>query len=293
MNAKALFEKMPATADALDTDPASQRTIYASRGTGGCMEPLIAADATLAFDPTATVEPGDVAIFWFTPEAARRIGAPGWVKKLVRPLPPPGSVGIIHLEMLNPPRSLTLSSTDVRAIHKCVGPAQSAGVGKAVFKPGSWPNGADASLPVATVKIREAASQPTLALFEEVPVGMATVHAAQDNRMAPLVRRGEIAIIEGDGRAGWLPTEGGIFLIERVSKPSDGSKYERRTRSIVQTRTDGHGRWWATAVAAQRGIGADGVLNCDDGPYDQCQMADRLVGKVVGLLACSLKSARA
>jgi phage repressor protein C with HTH and peptisase S24 domain len=44
--------------------------VYAALGEGDCMVPLIAANATLAFDKREPVRPGDIVVLWFTAAAA-------------------------------------------------------------------------------------------------------------------------------------------------------------------------------------------------------------------------------
>lgn len=110
------------------------------------------------------------------------------------------------------------------------------------------------------------------------------VHAAKDNRNAPLIQRGEIVVVDTGGAyvtGGWLPTEGGLFLIEYRSPPTACERYARHSRSIVQTFTDQCGRWWAGGL--RRGAqGRD--FFCNDGPYaDETTLADKLIGRVIGL----------
>lgn len=110
------------------------------------------------------------------------------------------------------------------------------------------------------------------------------VHAATDNRNAPLICRGEIVVVDIGGpcvTGGWYPTEGGLFLIEYCSQPSACERYTRRSRSIVQTFTDQQGRWWAGSL--RRGIQGRELI-CADGPYsDEIGLADKLIGSVIGL----------
>jgi hypothetical protein len=129
----------------------------------------------------------------------------------------------------------------------------------------------------------------TLELFSEVP-GWAIAHAAQDHRNAPMIRKGEIAVIENHGTCGWLPTEGGLFLIEYVSKPLAQYERVRRTHSIVQTIKSKNGDWYAASI--RRGmIGQE--FYAADGPYqDFNDLADKLIGRVVGLYAPSIKGER-
>lgn len=110
------------------------------------------------------------------------------------------------------------------------------------------------------------------------------VHAVTHDRNAPLIRRGEIVVVDIGGSAvtgGWVPTEGGLFLIEHSSPPVHGERYARRSRDIVQTFTDDLGRW--CAGSSRRGNQGCEFL-CADGPYpDEFALADKLIGKIVGL----------
>lgn len=110
------------------------------------------------------------------------------------------------------------------------------------------------------------------------------VHASTDNRNAPLICRGEIVVVDTGGpcvTGGWIPTEGGLFLIEYRSPPTACERYARHSRSIVQTFTDQRGRWWAGSL--RRGVQGREFF-CADGPYaDEMALADKLIGKVIGL----------
>jgi len=141
---------------------------------------------------------------------------------------------------------------------------------------------------LAAVAAPDASSQPGLALeiFGDLSRVMSRyiVHAAADDHNAPLIRRGEVVVVDTGGASvtgGWLPTEGGLFLIEYCSPPYAGERYERRSRSIVQTFTDHEGRWHAGGL--RRGS-FGGKMVCSDGPYaDELILADKLIGKVVGI----------
>ena len=271
-------------------DVASLSAIYAAPGVGDCMVPLIPADATLAFDPNASVEPGDVVVLWFTADAARRRGMPGWVKRLVAPLPPAGYIGLITVEMLNPHRSFEVRSTDVVAVHKCIGPAASnpegggAMIRAELIRERAQANGLRA--PVSAPKpqalcVSDLPPEPIkLEMFAAPPAGT-VVHAATDNRNAPLIREGEIVVVEHSGTAGWYPRDGGLFLIEYVS-PRRGYEPERRTREIVQTFRGAKGGWYTGSLRRNSGIG----LHFVDGPYrDEITLAERLLGPVIGIIA--------
>ena len=110
------------------------------------------------------------------------------------------------------------------------------------------------------------------------------VHAATDEHNAPLIRRGEVVVVDVGGAhvtGGWYPVEGGLFLIEYCSPPTGSERYTRRSRRIVQTFTDHRGFWWAGSL--RRGVQAREII-CADGPYrDEMALADKLIGQVVGL----------
>jgi hypothetical protein len=116
-------------------DPADMPDLYAIKGVGRCMEPLLADGALLVGDKRQLPEAGDTVIVHFRREIAPRYGIPGWIKRLAGPIPPTGFEGLIALEQLNPPKQYLVPSTHIAAIHKCVGTAESAGDGRALYKP--------------------------------------------------------------------------------------------------------------------------------------------------------------
>ena len=132
-----------------------------------------------------------------------------------------------------------------------------------------------------------------LKIFGSVPA-WAIAHAMDDDSMAPLLRYGEVAVVESMGQKGWYPVQGALFLIEYISAPQGDSKYERRQRAVVQTNCralpSGEMRWWADPLqrmsspqrAAQ--LAKSGRLYCSDGPYrDEFVLADKLLGRVAGI----------
>lgn len=123
-------------------------------------------------------------------------------------------------------------------------------------------------------------TSPTLEMFESVPA-WAFVQAASDDRNAPLIRTGEVVIAEPGA---FLPTDGDLFVIEYVSKPQVPFEREQRTRQIVLTRHTPVG-WWASSLRQ----GDDGSsIFVSHGPYpDPVVLADKIVGRVVGILATS------
>ena len=141
---------------------------------------------------------------------------------------------------------------------------------------------------LARIDAAPASARPTLAL--ELIVDMAQlpdsfiVHAATSDDNAPLICRGDIVVVNVGGRGvtgGWMPVEGELFLIEYEGVRSGGERYIRRYRCIVQAFTDDTGRWWVGPL--RRGMHGQQLV-CSDGPYpDECALADKLIGKVVGL----------
>lgn len=120
-----------------------------------------------------------------------------------------------------------------------------------------------------------------LRIFDSVP-RWAIAHAASDDSAAPLIRVGEVAVVEGDGCVGIVPEDGGLYLIEYVTKPHTRYGNERRTRDIIRASRDRRGGWWARPHAAQ-GTGALPII-CSDGPYrDELALAERILGRVVGI----------
>ncbi|KQM98752.1 hypothetical protein ASE78_05865 [Sphingomonas sp. Leaf25] len=127
---------------------------------------------------------------------------------------------------------------------------------------------------------RQEAQQPqpiALQTFDSVP-GWAIVHAAADEHNAPLIRSGEVVVAER-GR-GWMPVDGGLFLVEYVSAPATVHDFEKRHVRIVQTRETPRG-WYVGGLRS----GKSGAFVASDGPYtDPTKLAEKLVGRVVGIL---------
>lgn len=107
---------------------------YAITGVGQCMAPLIADGTILVLSKAPQPEPGDIVGVIFTREAAASWGMPGIVKRLAFHLPPRCG-GLIVVEQINPTRRYLIRSTDVLAVHKAIGTAESDGDGRARFNP--------------------------------------------------------------------------------------------------------------------------------------------------------------
>ncbi len=203
--------------------PNDMPEVYAAPGTGDCLVPLVPANAKLAFDKREAVRPGDVVVAWFPPEGARRFCMPGWVKRLASPLPPEGRVGVIELEMINPQRTFSIRSTDVLAVHKCIGEADTV-IASSRALPRS-----NQTLCEPAAAATDADCRPVIALemFAKPPC-RTIVHAATDEGNAPLIRSGEIVVVDHDGTPGWLPVEGGLFLVDRADQPADQGEWRIR-----------------------------------------------------------------
>jgi hypothetical protein len=128
---------------------------------------------------------------------------------------------------------------------------------------------------------------PQLEIFPQLPAWCSTVHAARDDRNAPLIQAGEILIIEGGDRAGWYPIDGQLFLVEYETPPCHGYLHPIRSREIGQTFLNSRGDWHIGAL--RRGqVGR--TIFCCDGPYrDEGYLSSKLIGKVVGLYGPSMK----
>lgn len=109
------------------------------------------------------------------------------------------------------------------------------------------------------------------------------VHAATNNHNAPLICRGDVVVDTGGAyvTGGWHPVDGGFFLIEYTSPPEGSARYVRRSRDIVQTFIGHRDRWYTGGL--RRGIQGRQIF-CVSGPFaDEDTLADKLIGKVVGL----------
>src|SRR3546814_11403895 len=87
------------------------------------------------------------------------------------------------------------------------------------------------------------------------------VQLARDNHNAPLIRAGEIVVADQGGPqwGGWLPTEGGLFVIEYRGGLNDypDQRYPRVSHDIVQTFRDHKGR-----RSEERRVGKECVSTC-------------------------------
>lgn len=128
-----------------------------------------------------------------------------------------------------------------------------------------------AERPTRMAPARNPRSDTALQIFDRVPAGF-LAHAATDNSALPLIGQGEVAVIDPND---FQPTDGGIFVIAwrspRVRSARGGAEWH-----IVETyeTTRGLPGWWAGRLQP-------GAFK--DGPYESWQLAEMLVGRVVGL----------
>ena len=115
--------------------PDDMPDVYALTGVGTCMEPLFKDGVLLAFDKRQQPMPGDIVGLIFTREAALRRNLPGSLKRLVMGVPTAGFDGLIIAEQINPPRVYSFPTTDVLAVHKCVGRVSKLADGSTVYRP--------------------------------------------------------------------------------------------------------------------------------------------------------------
>ena len=129
----------------------------------------------------------------------------------------------------------------------------------------------------------------SIPIFTQVPP-YALVQAVADDHAAPLIRKGEVAVVED---ALWtIPEDGGIYLIEWESPltlPSHSiveglHPSSTRTRAIVEViRQEKTGLWWARPFVISTNRRRD-IFVSSDGPYaDQYTLAYKILGPMIGL----------
>lgn len=121
-----------------------------------------------------------------------------------------------------------------------------------------------------------AAPQPGLRsyiVYSETPAGCLT-HVVTSDRAAPHLRAGDVAIFDPTDLE---PTQGEHFLVQWTSADR---------RDVVETRNE-LGGWCFTWEAAVAAIGDDTPLKVRwrDGPYRPEGIAQRILGRIVGILA--------
>jgi len=125
-------------------DPDKMPDRYATICIGTCLEPVIPDGSTVVFDRHEPIVNGDFVCVIVRPEKVPPGEHPGMLKRLYlgagAPLgdqisPQSELMPLIVLEMLNPPRLLSIAAQDVIAMHKAVGLAETRGNGWAKMLP--------------------------------------------------------------------------------------------------------------------------------------------------------------
>jgi len=128
----------------------------------------------------------------------------------------------------------------------------------------------------------------SLRIFEKIPPGF-NVCAVGEDRMAPLLRAGEVAVFD---ETDFLPQDDELFVIEQGRRSFGSLRSTPSTRRIAQIfRTEWRGRecWWLLpAYKPQLTDNRDTwnrrrVRNCSDGPFTDEELMNRLIGRVVGI----------
>lgn len=148
-----------------------------------------------------------------------------------------------------------------------------------------------------TLDQAHAAADPppgALKLFDAVPRGC-LVHAAADGAAEPLIRAGEIAIVDPfDRRFVEVP---GLFLICWASRGPERyatRRFSFALREVHAGRPPNDDLWWASPynrprsrAAVERDLSLSRSIAASDGPLSAVDMIDQVVGRVVGIYAPS------
>jgi hypothetical protein len=114
-------------------DPDQIPSLYALRGVGTCMEPLIGDGSLLAFNKDDPAQSGDTVNIWFHPYRVKPGAPQGMIKRLLYGLPPKDvpsallDMAVVVVDQLNPPRQYQIPASHILAIHKCIGFAETDG----------------------------------------------------------------------------------------------------------------------------------------------------------------------
>lgn len=152
------------------------------------------------------------------------------------------------------------------------------------------------SLDEAHAAARCAADPPpcALKLFDDVPRGC-LVHHASDDSAAPLIRAGEIAIVDpSDRRFVEVP---GLFLICWASRGPERyatRRFSFALREVHAGRPPNDDLWWASPynrprsrAAVERDLSLSRSIAVSDGLLSAVDMIDQVVGRVIGIYAPS------
>jgi hypothetical protein len=122
-------------------------------------------------------------------------------------------------------------------------------------------------------------------VYDQVPEGC-SVFEVHDNRMSPHVSQGEFVLVDESDRA---PMHGEMFVIQW----SDGGRQVVEVNRWHRQDTNGGNLWMAqwqmTMICC--GDGSERVMRWGDGPYFEAPFADKLVGRVVGILQPDFRKA--
>lgn len=138
----------------------------------------------------------------------------------------------------------------------------------------------NAAARIAGIRQPSPVALPSLRLFHSVPRDF-IAHAVTDSGCAPLIAAGEVAIVTDERQL--IPEAGGWYLVE-CSDGNNSHGREHRIRSInLAYSNNGAGKedWWVKSPGQRR----RGVLEFSDGPYDCGHLADKILGRVVGIYA--------
>lgn len=132
-----------------------------------------------------------------------------------------------------------------------------------------------------------------LRLFDTVPPGH-LVHHASDDGAAPLIRAGEIAVIDPNV-CDFFREEGGLYLIcwGRRLQEKYGRAQLRFALHEVHRSKHNHEHRYASPTGRARSKeeavrqALTGRIRLSDGPYSEQAMADVVIGRVVGIYAPS------
>lgn len=116
--------------------------VYASICKGNCLEPVFSDGECMVFSKAEPCRAGDYVGIWLHPDIPAADELPRRVKRLRTALPlgfalpfraAPGNefVPIVELEQFNPPCIYRLPATEILAIHKVIGTAETNGDGTA------------------------------------------------------------------------------------------------------------------------------------------------------------------
>ncbi|AWN47144.1 hypothetical protein DK419_13155 [Methylobacterium terrae] len=148
------------------------------------------------------------------------------------------------------------------------------------------------TLPATLTELR------ALPLFDSLPAGC-IAHPVADNEAAPHLRLGEFAVIDTVDRD---PIHGELFVIRYRSPVYDLGYRDRIVQTNLRVYRSPAGedvRWWACPYQRPRSLdelhqwlNEGRMVGLSDGPYCPGMLEEKLVGRVVGLLASAVEGPR-